>query len=152
MADKFARISNLMKDGKEAQVLDEKLEDTLNDLINYSAILKAALEDESDDKAKELDETAKVLWGDTTHSKGEEPALVEIKGKVVELREVKTEKSNQTIGFLTVDGGVSRHTVIIPPRLYAEMQEKPVEGQDVRIEVTTEDYEGIKRIHAKRFL
>lgn len=67
MADKFARISNLMKDDKLPQVLDEKLEDTLLDLINYAAILKAALEEEQD-----LRETGKNMWGgkEVEHGKG----------------------------------------------------------------------------------
>jgi Nucleotide modification associated domain 1 len=71
MADKFARISNLMKEDKTRQVLDERLEDTLLDLINYAAILKAALEEEQD-----LRDAGKELWGgkelDTEHSKGAE--------------------------------------------------------------------------------
>lgn len=37
--DKIARISNLLD--KEAKVDDESIDDTLLDLINYSAILKA---------------------------------------------------------------------------------------------------------------
>jgi Nucleotide modification associated domain 1 len=66
MADKFARISNLMKDDKKPAVLDERLEDTLLDLINYSAILIIALGEESDEKIEELDKKAEALWGDTT--------------------------------------------------------------------------------------
>ena len=45
MSDKLARISNLID--KEAKVEDEKIEDTLLDLINYTAILKAYLENET---------------------------------------------------------------------------------------------------------
>ena len=41
MTDKIARISNLTK--QEAQVKDESIKDTLMDLINYAAILKAYL-------------------------------------------------------------------------------------------------------------
>lgn len=37
--DKIARINNLLD--SEAQVADESIDDTLLDLINYSAILKA---------------------------------------------------------------------------------------------------------------
>jgi len=41
MTDKMSRISNLIK--QEAQVKDESIKDTLQDLINYAAILKAYL-------------------------------------------------------------------------------------------------------------
>ncbi|AIY89919.1 nucleotide modification associated domain-containing protein [Geoglobus acetivorans] len=41
MTDKMSRIANLLK--KEADVRDESIEDTLKDLINYSAILIAYL-------------------------------------------------------------------------------------------------------------
>ena len=41
MTDKMSRISNLIK--QEAQVKDESIMDSLLDLINYSAILKAYL-------------------------------------------------------------------------------------------------------------
>jgi hypothetical protein len=44
MMDKISRISNLLD--KEAAVKDERLEDTLCDLINYSAILLAYLKNE----------------------------------------------------------------------------------------------------------
>ena len=40
--DKMARVSNLLD--KNPEVIDEKLEDTLLDVINYLAILKAYLE------------------------------------------------------------------------------------------------------------
>jgi hypothetical protein len=39
MSDKLARISNCLD--KEVQVKDETVNDTLSDLINYTAILKA---------------------------------------------------------------------------------------------------------------
>jgi len=41
MMDKVSRISTLLE--KEAQVKDEAIEDTLDDLINYTAILKSYL-------------------------------------------------------------------------------------------------------------
>ena len=44
ISDKLARISNLID--KEAAVKDETIEDTLLDLINYAAILKAKIDDE----------------------------------------------------------------------------------------------------------
>ena len=34
--DKIERVSNLMKDGNVAQVADEKIEDTLMDMVNYA--------------------------------------------------------------------------------------------------------------------
>jgi hypothetical protein len=43
MTDKLARVSNLLD--KEAAVKDEAIQDTLLDLINYTAILKAFLEE-----------------------------------------------------------------------------------------------------------
>ena len=42
MTDKLARLGNLLS-GKEQKVLDEKVEDTLQDMANYSAILYAYL-------------------------------------------------------------------------------------------------------------
>lgn len=42
MSDKLARISNIL--GKEAQVKDESIIDTLVDLANYSAILKVYID------------------------------------------------------------------------------------------------------------
>lgn len=41
MMDKVSRISNLLDN--EAQVKDESIYDTLDDLINYTAILKSAI-------------------------------------------------------------------------------------------------------------
>lgn len=42
MADKISRITNLID--KEAQVKDESIEDTLQDLANYAVILKIYLQ------------------------------------------------------------------------------------------------------------
>lgn len=44
LMDKMSRISNLLY--KEAQVKDESIQDTLGDIINYVAILKAYIENE----------------------------------------------------------------------------------------------------------
>lgn len=43
ISDKLARVSNLLNPGKEAKVLDETVEDTILDMINYLAILRAYL-------------------------------------------------------------------------------------------------------------
>ncbi|MFN5417679.1 MAG: hypothetical protein ACK5B9_11530 [Flavobacteriia bacterium] len=48
MMDKVSRISTLLE--KEAQVKDEAIEDTLDDLINYTAILKSYLKRNKDGK------------------------------------------------------------------------------------------------------
>lgn len=47
MTDKLARISNLLD--KDPKVANESIADTLMDLINYTAILKAYLEDKSEE-------------------------------------------------------------------------------------------------------
>ena len=39
ISDKIARIANLLERNTEAAVKDEKVEDTMLDLINYSVIL-----------------------------------------------------------------------------------------------------------------
>jgi hypothetical protein len=43
ISDKLARISNLLGK-KEPEVKDERLEDTLLDMLNYTAILKSYIE------------------------------------------------------------------------------------------------------------
>lgn len=43
MSDKYARICNLIGNQKENAVLDEKVEDTLIDLANYSMLLAVYL-------------------------------------------------------------------------------------------------------------
>lgn len=48
VTDKIARISNILH--KDAQVKDETITDTLVDAINYLAILKAYLENNSQHK------------------------------------------------------------------------------------------------------
>lgn len=44
ISDKMARISNLLN--KDESVKDETVEDTLDDVINYTAILKAYIDNE----------------------------------------------------------------------------------------------------------
>lgn len=44
MCDKMSRIANLIK--QDAQVTDESIQDTLQDLANYSAILSALIANE----------------------------------------------------------------------------------------------------------
>lgn len=44
MSDKMARISNLIKPGAKAQVVDESVLDTLSDLANYAMILRMYIE------------------------------------------------------------------------------------------------------------
>lgn len=41
MTDKFTRLASLLQPGREAQVKDESIDDTLDDFINYLALLKA---------------------------------------------------------------------------------------------------------------
>lgn len=43
MTDKLTRIAHLIE--REAHVEDESLEDTIHDLINYTALLKASLQE-----------------------------------------------------------------------------------------------------------
>jgi len=50
MMDKVSRISTLLE--KESQVKDEAIEDTLDDLINYTAILKSYLIDKKSSNGK----------------------------------------------------------------------------------------------------
>lgn len=43
ITDKLSRISNLL--GKKAQVKDESIEDTLNDIIGYTVIMKELIKE-----------------------------------------------------------------------------------------------------------
>lgn len=54
MADKITRVSNLIEKNEEAQVADEKLDDTLIDLANYAIILACYLKSK---KNKESNKT-----------------------------------------------------------------------------------------------
>jgi len=46
ISDKFIRVCNLID--KEETVMDEKIEDTIVDMINYLAILKVYMDDKKD--------------------------------------------------------------------------------------------------------
>lgn len=48
MSDKFTRISNLLD--KEPDVVDEAIEDSIEDLINYAAILLAYIQESTKKK------------------------------------------------------------------------------------------------------
>ena len=48
MQDKFARIINLVVKKQEAKVKDETVDDTIMDLINYLAILRAYRENKKE--------------------------------------------------------------------------------------------------------
>lgn len=50
MTDKFARICNLLHKKEGGEVKDEALQDTIEDFINYLAILHCRLENEKDIK------------------------------------------------------------------------------------------------------
>lgn len=53
IADKQSRLTNLLNNNREAKVLDESIEDTIVDMINYLAILKAHLHRENESSTKE---------------------------------------------------------------------------------------------------
>jgi hypothetical protein len=54
MLDKMSRLSSFM-DAKEFKVQDEKLEDTIKDMINYSILLYAYMQDKNESPFVELD-------------------------------------------------------------------------------------------------
>lgn len=61
MVDKMMRISTFEKDG-ELSTKDESVNDTIDDLINYSVLLKAVIDDkkDSDDEASKDKSTSNV--------------------------------------------------------------------------------------------
>jgi len=69
MMDKMVRISNLA-DGREAAVLDEKLEDTLFDLANYAALFAGYLKSQAyfqasrDTQDDDFDHEGGPTWDD----------------------------------------------------------------------------------------
>jgi hypothetical protein len=58
LMDKMTRIGNLIN--KEGEVKDESIFDTLEDAINYTAILKYALEIERKNATYKIDEQTKI--------------------------------------------------------------------------------------------
>jgi hypothetical protein len=54
MLDKMSRLSSFM-DSKEFKVENEKLEDTIKDMINYSILLYAYMQDKNESPFVELD-------------------------------------------------------------------------------------------------
>jgi hypothetical protein len=54
MLDKMSRLSSFM-DAKEFKVENEKLEDTIKDMINYSILLYAYMQDKNESPFVELD-------------------------------------------------------------------------------------------------
>lgn len=57
MGDKLSRLANLLT--KPAQVKDESIEDTLQDLLNYSVLIAAKVQDRRDRLASVLPSTYK---------------------------------------------------------------------------------------------
>jgi hypothetical protein len=57
LADKFSRVGSLIKKmnsvGEGQRILDESLQDTLDDLINYTMLLKIYLEEKYDGQTAE---------------------------------------------------------------------------------------------------
>ena len=47
ISDKIQRVANLLEPGKDAQVVDESLLDTLSDAANYLMILRVYLEEKA---------------------------------------------------------------------------------------------------------
>ena len=77
MLDKMSRLSSFM-DSKEFKVEDEKLEDTIKDMINYSVLLYAYLQD-SKYTAPEIQlEFVDIKWFDKggTVPDSEDPKVV----------------------------------------------------------------------------
>lgn len=66
MQDKMSRIANLIQ--RPAQVADEKIEDTLIDLANYSAILHAFLNIHKDYHATQTEQSFTGVFNPETNS------------------------------------------------------------------------------------
>lgn len=60
LSDKMMRIINLLKSGKAA-VPTEKVEDTINDAINYLVILKAILQEAGENTVRTVDNNRDTL-------------------------------------------------------------------------------------------
>lgn len=77
MLDKMSRLSSFM-DSKEFKVEDEKLEDTIKDMINYSVLLYAYMQDSKYTSRQAMFEQLDINWFDKGNvvPESEDPKVV----------------------------------------------------------------------------
>jgi len=77
MLDKMSRLSSFM-DSKEFKVEDEKLEDTIKDMINYSVLLYAYMQDNKYTPRQLMFEELDINWFDkgSVVPQSEDPKVV----------------------------------------------------------------------------